>query len=177
MVDVARKRRARRALAWLVAVLLVCFGAWGVFRGTTDDGGGSGGTGRVVLDGSSASFTISGNATAPLSPGVQAALDLVLTNPHDVAVSVDTLRVTVQAVSAPNADEGYPCAARDFALDQASSGLVVRLPPHSTSSLSSLGVPAASQPQVGMVNRAVDQGGCKGASLTLAYTAFGRAAA
>jgi hypothetical protein len=174
MVDVARKRHIRRASAWLVAILLVCLGAWVVFRGTTDDAAGSGG---ASSDGSSASFTISGNAASHISPGVQAALDLVLTNPQDVPLSVDALHVTVQAVSAANVDESHPCGARDFALDQASSGLVVSLPAHSTSSLSSLGVPSASQPQVGMVNRAVDQGGCKGASLTLAYTATGRTAA
>jgi hypothetical protein len=174
MVNVAHSHDARRALAWLVAALLVCLGAWGVFRGARDDDGGSG---RAGVDGSSASFTISGNAAAHIAPGVQAALDLVLTNPQDVPMSVDALHVTVQAVIAPNADESHPCGAHDFALDQASSRLVLSLPAHSRSSLSSLGVPGASQPQVGMVNRAVDQGGCKGASLTLAYTASGRTAA
>ena len=174
MVTVARKRHVRRALAWLVAVLLVCLGAWGVSRGTRDDAGRSGEAG---VDGSSTSFTISGDAAAHIAPGVQAALDLVVTNPQGVPVSVEALHVSVQAVSAPNVDGSHPCAARDFALEQASSGLVVTVPANSTSSLSSLGVPAGSQPQVGMVNRTVDQGGCKGASLTLAYTATGRTAA
>jgi hypothetical protein len=173
MVNVARKRHVRRAVALLGAVLLVGLGAWGVFRGTSDDAGGSGEAG---LD-TTALFTIGGNAAAPISPGVHAALDLFLTNPHGVRLSVDALHVTVQEVSAPNADEGHPCAVRDFALDQASSGLVVSIPAHASRSLRSLGVPAASQPQVGMLNRAVDQGGCQGASLTLAYTASGRTAA
>jgi hypothetical protein len=173
MVDVARTRDVRRALACLVAVLLVCLCAWGLFGGTGGDADGSGAAGSNR----SAEFTISGNAAAHISPGVQAALDLVLTNPQRVPLSVHAVRVTVQAVSAPNADESHPCAARDFVLDQASHGPVVSLPAHSTSSLSSLGVPAASQPRVGMVNRAVDQDGCKGASLTLAYTATGRTAA
>jgi hypothetical protein len=170
MNSVARKRRALRwVLAGLVSLLL-CLGAWVVFRGT---GGGGAGSGGARLGGSSASFTIHGDAAAPLSPGVRAPLDLQLTNPQDVPLSVTDLRVTVQSVSAPNADEGHPCADRDFAVDQASSGLRITLAGRSTSILSDLGVSRAKQPQVGMLNRAANQDGCKGASLTLAYTASG----
>jgi hypothetical protein len=169
--------RERHALRWVLAgdisLLLMCLGAWVVFRGTAGDAGGSGG---ARLGESSASFTIDGDAAAPISPGVRVPLDLKLTNRQDVPLTVTDLRVTVQAVSAPNADEGHPCAAQDFAVDQASGGLEITLPGRSTSILSSLGVPAASQPQVGMVNRAADQDGCKGASVTLAYTASGRTA-
>jgi hypothetical protein len=170
--------RERQALRWVLAgdisLLLLCLGAWVVFRGTAGDGGGSGG---ARLGESSASFTIDGDAVAPISPGVRARLDLKLTNRQDRPLTVTDLRVTVQGVSAPNADAGHPCAARDFVVDQASDGLEVTLASRSTSVLSGLGVSLADQPHVGMVNRAANQDGCKGASVTLGYTASGRTGA
>jgi hypothetical protein len=170
--------RERQALRWVlvgdISLLLLCLGAWVVFRGTADDGGGSG---SARLGESSASFTIDGDAVAPISPGVRAPLDLKFTNRQDVPLTVTRLRVTVQRVSAPNADKAHPCAARDFVVDQASSGLEITLARRSTSVLSRLGVSPADQPHVGMVNRAANQDGCKGASVTLAYTASGRTGA
>ena len=128
---------------------------------------------RVTLADPAWSFTISGNATEPISPGVSAPLDLSLTNPHAFALTAADLRVTVQKVNAPNADDAHPCTIGDFAVDQASSAIEVTVAAHSTRTLSNLGLPRAKRPHVGMLDRSVNQDGCKGASLTLAYTASG----
>jgi hypothetical protein len=170
--SVMRRRYARGlALAAVLAVALLLLlvdcdptsGARAVGNGTGDAGLGS----------SSASFTIDGNATEPISPGVRAPLDLQLSNPHDVPMSVTDLRVRVQKVSAPNADDAHPCAVGDFTVGQASSSIKITVAARATSTLSSLGLPRATWPQLGILERSVNQDGCKGASLTLGYAASG----
>lgn len=170
-----RKHVARRRdlLGWVMALLAVVLLLLVVDCDPTAGSTAADGTGGAGLRESSASFTIEGNATEPISPGVRAPLDLKLTNPHDVRLSVTELSVTVRDVSAPNADQVHPCEVGDFAVDQASSSLELSLAARSTSTLSDLGLPSAKRPHVGMLDRPVDQDGCKGASLTLAYTASG----
>jgi len=170
MSDVASKRFVLACtLAVLIAMLVLHLVPRGPFAGATSTSAGSGDAGP----GSSAPFTIEGYATEPISPGVRAPLDLRLTNPHDVPMSVTGLGVRVQTVSAPNADDAHPCAVGDFAVDQTSSGLEIAVAARSTSTLINLGIPRAKQPHVRMLNRPANQDGCKGASLTLAYTATG----
>lgn len=122
---------------------------------------------------SSGSFSIGGVAATPISPGVMAPLDLIFTNPHDVPMSVADLSVTVRKVSAPNADDAHPCAVGDFTVGKASSGIKITVAARATSALSGLGLPRATWPQVGMLDRPANQDGCKGASLTLGYAASG----
>jgi hypothetical protein len=170
MSNVARRRFARGGvLAVLIALLLLVFVACGPFSDTTYADAGSG-DGRL---GSSGSLTIEGNAVGLISPGLMAPLDLSLTNPHDVPMSVTGLRVRVQQVSAPNADDVHPCTVSDFAVDQTSSSRKITVAAHSTRTLSSLGLSRENLPHVGMLDRPVNQDGCKGASLALAYTASG----
>jgi hypothetical protein len=131
------------------------------------------GTGGGVLANSAGSFTIKGDAAGLISPGVTEPLDLLLTNPWGVPLSVTGLRVTVRRVSAPNADDAHPCVVGDFSVEQASGSLEINLPARATRALSSLGVARASLPAVGMLRRSVNQDGCKGASLTFGYAASG----
>ena len=166
------RRRFARDLVWAaalaVAILLLLVNC-------DPRGGASGadGTGGADLHDSVASFTVEGNTSESISPGVRAPLDLKLTNPYDSSMSVTRLRVTVQAVTAPNADKIHPCTVGDFAVDQASSTLEITIAAHSTSTLSDLGVAPANRPHVGMHERPVNQDGSKGASLTLGYAASG----
>jgi len=170
MSDVASRRFVLACtLAVLIVMLVLHFVPRGPFTGTTSASAGIGGAGL----GPSGPFTIEGSAIEPISPGVRAPLDVRLTNPHDFPMSVADLRVRVQKVSAPNADDAHPCAVGDFTVDQASSGLQITVAVRATSALSNLGVSSAKQPHVGMLNRPANQDGCKGASLTLAYTASG----
>ena len=138
----------------------------------TGTGTGTGPGGAEVAN-SSRSFTIRGDAANPISPGLMAPLDLTFTNRHNGPVAVTDLRVTVRGVSAPNADDAHPCAVGDFAVDQASNDLSITVPARGTSTLSGLDLSWAKWPQVGMVERSVNQDGCKGASLTLVYAATG----
>jgi hypothetical protein len=125
------------------------------------------------IDGGPESFTIEGYAREPLAPGESAALDLAITNPHGVAISVSDLDVTVRDVSAPNSDDLHPCTLGDFTVDQVSNDLDLNLAANAKSALSSLGLPESLWPRVGMLDRAVNQDGCKGASVTLEYVASG----
>jgi hypothetical protein len=129
------------------------------------------GGGDARLERAAQSFSIAGDSTQPISPGVSWPLDLEFTNPTDGPVWVSELRVTVRKVSAPNADESHPCVVRDFAVDQATAGLEITLDARATDSLSGLGLANATWPHIGMRDRAVNQDGCKGASLTLGYAA------
>lgn len=171
MSNVARRRTA---LGLVVAVLCGVLLSRLVDRDRNSGASEAGkGAGDARLVESSESFTIDGNAAELISPGVMVPLDLQLTNAHDFPLSVTDLTVTVAKVRAPHADDVHPCAVGDFAVDQAARDLEVTLATRSTSTLSNLGISRRQRPHVGMLNRPVDQDGCKGASLTLAFTASG----
>jgi hypothetical protein len=116
---------------------------------------------------------ISGIPSGRLTPGLSAFLDLVLTNPNAFPVTVRSLIVQVQTISAPRANLALPCSAQDFTVAQFSGG-GLRLRAASTTSLGHLGVAQTLWPRVSMADRTVDQDGCKGASLTLDYRGVGR---
>lgn len=171
MSIVARSRLALGlASAAVLGGMVVYFATSGAVPGVTEADRGAGG---AVLADSALPFTITGNATTPISPGVMAPLDLSLTNPHEVPMSVTALTVSVQEVRTPNADDAHPCTLNDFTVDQASRLIRITVAPHATSALSRLGFAPATWPAVGMLERSVNQDGCKGASLTLGYAASG----
>lgn len=182
MSTVARKSYVRGfplvVLGFVLAVLLgLLLGRVVDSRPTASANGNITGTGDgpggAEVANSSRSFTIRGDAAKAISPGLMTPLDLAFTNHQSVPVAVTDLHVTVRGVSAPNADDAHPCAVGDFAVNQASKDLRITLAADSKSTLSSLDLSRAKWPQVGMVERSVNQDGCKGASLTLAYTASG----
>ena len=108
-----------------------------------------------------------------MSPGVHVPLDLRLQNTNKTSMAVHDLVVVVRRVDAPRATERLPCLVEDFTVDQAPDGIDLTLPPEATSSLSALSLPSAQWPQVGLRNTSVNQDGCKGASLTLEFSASG----
>lgn len=140
---------------------------------TGEDEDGSAGTEGAELADPSGSFTIAGDVTEPISPGVMVPLDLKITNPHDVTLVVTDLHVRIRDVSAPSSDTVRPCHVGDFAVTQTAPDFEVTVEPGATLTLSSAGLPRTEWPQVGMINRPVNQDGCKGATLTLAYAASG----
>ena len=173
----SRDVRKRDVLGWTMAALglalllrLVVYGPITDPYGLSRVGPGPGGT--TPTD-SSASFTIAGTTVDPISPGVMAPLNLEVTNPYDIPLLVSDLSVKVRKVSAPNADRDTPCVIGDYVVGQVSSQLVVTVAARATSSLNDLGVARSTWPRVGMVDRPVNQDGCKGASLTLDYAATG----
>jgi len=148
----------------LVAVL-------GAFPGGSGSGQPSGsGAGGADLARQSVSFKIAGEVSRPLSPGVRARLNLRLTNPHRYRLRVRHLTVAVDTVNAPRANRAHPCAVRDFAVQQFHRRSVIKVDAHATGTLRNLDVRPGSWPRVRMLNRPVNQDGCKGAALTLAYS-------
>ena len=158
--------------AVLTVAIVLHFSPGGPTSSTTYPGGGTQAAAPPRAD-SHSPFTITGQATEAISPGVRAPIDVSLTNSHTKALSVTDLRVSVREVHAPNADAAHPCAVSDFTVDQGSNGLPITVAAGSTNTLSRLGLARATWPAVGMLNRSTNQDGCKGASLTLAYTASG----
>lgn len=118
---------------------------------------------------------IHGDVVEPLSPGVMVPLDLTFTNSHNVDVSITTLTVVLAGVDAPRSDETHGCTVEDFAVDQAPISMRITLAPRATNTLSDLGLPSEMWPRMGMLNRPINQDGCKGALVSLTYTATGDA--
>jgi hypothetical protein len=116
-----------------------------------------------------AAFTISGSLPGALIPGTATPLDLTLSNPGP-STRISSLGVAVRGVIAPQADATHPCTVDDFSVTQFSGTYGFTLPSSSTRSLSQLGFPAERWPVVAMLNRPVNQDGCKGASVDLSYT-------
>jgi hypothetical protein len=121
-------------------------------------------------------ITLAGNLQGILTPGQPLPLNVTLTNPDSVDLSVTGLTVIVSAISAPHADASHPCTVGDFASEQFSGADGLTVPASTTTTIAGLGFAPAQWPWVGMVNRPVNQDGCKGASLTLSYSATAVAA-
>lgn len=167
--EAARRRRKRRAIVlglFLLAALLVfLFSCDPRDRMTVD------GNGEAELDGTA--FTINGDTAEVMSPGVVRRIDLEITNPHGETMTVTDLGITVDIVAAPRADRLHPCSVDDFTVEQPEDGLRATVPAGTTVSFSSLGVAADGWPRVGMLDRPVNQDGCKDAVVTLAYSGSG----
>ncbi len=118
------------------------------------------------------SLTISGTVQGQLAPGVLQPLDLSLANWHPFALSVTGLVVKVDGITAPNADVGHPCTVDDFVVRQLAAPSPFTVNASTESRLSGLGFTEAQLPAVGMLDRPVNQDGCRGASVSLGYTAI-----
>ena len=118
-------------------------------------------------------FSVSGNASGVLWPGLAAApIDLGFSNPNDDGVSVATLAVSIASVTAPNATPGLPCTPADFAVVQFTGNLPFVIPP-GASTLQSRGFGSSSWPTVRMLETNSDQSGCAGAAVQLNFWAPG----
>jgi hypothetical protein len=108
-----------------------------------------------------------------LQPGAPRALDLMLRNGGREWLWVTSLKITAKSVRAPRSSALLPCTLADFSTRQFSGIYPLVMRPLSTRRLSGLGVSPAQQPQLTLVNRASNQDGCQGATVTLSYSARG----
>jgi hypothetical protein len=169
MKDVTRPRRALALTCFVLAVLGLVL----LVRLVADaPAPGSAVRGGVDTDAGPSQFGIQGTAQR-ISPGVSAPIDVEFINWHFLPVSVAELVVVIEEIDAPNADRDNPCTLDDFRVLQVAHSVEINLPPRKTSTLSSLALPSTTWPQIGMHNRPTNQDGCKGTTLTLAYTASG----
>jgi len=118
-------------------------------------------------------FAISGNLAGSLAPGVALPLDLTLTNPNSQKLSITNLTVTIKSVTkAANAPAGA-CSTTDYAVTQYSGPYPLSVGAGGTTTISTLVSNRAKWPQVRMLNTSSNQNGCKGATVTLAYSGAG----
>jgi len=107
---------------------------------------------------------------ATLSPGTTRPMDLTMSNPHDRAVVLTELVVTVVAVEAPADTASQPCTVADFGTSPSRLDPLT-LPPRTTTTLRAAGVERHRWPTVSMLNTDQNQDGCRGAALTLSLRA------
>lgn len=129
--------------------------------------------GGLVLSACSA-VSITGDAGRFMEPGIDIPLDLAVTNVHGLPIEVSALSVAIVDVSAPFASSSHPCSAADYVVRQAPRSFELDVSPASTTHLSSTALPRRSWPSVGMRLSQADQSGCRGARVTLDYSASTR---
>jgi hypothetical protein len=123
----------------------------------------------TVTKPSSVRFAISGSVTG-LQPGVPHPLDLSVHNPNRAAIVITSLTVAVRSVSAPRATPALPCTSADFAVQQFAGTYPLLVPSSSTYTLSGMAIPPEALPQAVLLQRSLNQDGCQGATVTLAYS-------
>lgn len=121
-------------------------------------------------------YTISGSVSSALYPGGAAQpinVAFSSTNVGNGGSGVNGVQVSslVVAITSVTGGSNVPnvCTAADFALTQF-SGAYPFYVPQGASSLSSLGFASGTWPKLTLINRPVNQDGCKGASINLSYT-------
>jgi hypothetical protein len=115
-------------------------------------------------------FTIAGALPHLLTPGTGEPLDLTLTNLESTDLTIANLNVRVASVSGPQQSSTHTCDRGDFSVEQFSGTPGFTLPAASSADLGELGFEPSEWPTVSMLDRPVNQDGCKGASLSLSFT-------
>lgn len=118
-------------------------------------------------------FGVAANLATPLRPGVSAALDLKLTNPHSYPMTVTAVSVRVSSVRVTRTGAPSSCSPSNFVVSQPVKVLPLTLDPHSSVTLSQANFPQSAWPKITMLKTRVSQNECKRVSLTLSYLAAG----
>jgi hypothetical protein len=108
-------------------------------------------------------FTVTGDVGALLAPGSRQPIDLMITNPNPVPITVVSNRTTVTTGSTS-------CPPSEFAVTQGFTRPVT-IPASATASLSGLGVDRSDWPVLAMPDSGVDQDACQGRHVVLRYRA------
>ncbi|HEY2216210.1 MAG TPA: hypothetical protein VGH21_01860 [Solirubrobacteraceae bacterium] len=110
-------------------------------------------------------FTVTGNASGPLAPGMGRSLSITLTNPNNVVITVTALSASVAAGSSKAGCDGPT----NLQLTQSnlSSSNTLTIPANGQVTLPS---GAVSAPQVQMLDLPVNQDACKGAAFKFTYS-------
>ena len=128
----------------------------------------------IKVAGTQLPYTIGGSITELLYPGRSPSpINLSFANPNPAGsgaagVRVGKITVKISAVSASAATPLRPCTPADFAVTQFAGTYPFEIP-HGNSTLQSLGFAAEIWPTVRLVDRPVNQDGCKGATITISY--------
>ncbi len=109
-------------------------------------------------------FSIAGDLSIPFSPGVTQSINLIITNPFDVPITIGPGGISTLITS----DVPACPASENFAVVQGLTASVT-IPAEQSRSLSSLSVSQSAWPRIEMLDTSFDQDVCKGATLTLSY--------
>lgn len=110
-------------------------------------------------------FTITGGLSQPLAPGDTASpIDLSISNLNNKPLPVTNLSVTVKGTSA-----GAACDASNFVVTQYRGPYPLTVPALRASTLTALGQPVATWPQLQMLDLPRNQDSCKNVSISLGY--------
>ena len=120
-----------------------------------------------------AKVKITGAAGGQLSPGTSAPVALRFENPNKRKVQMKRVRVKIVGVVAPNASAAHPCTTADFAVRQMPRRTLLRLPAKRTTDLAAMHLPMDAWPWLAMLDRPLNQDGCKGAEVRLKFKARG----
>lgn len=127
----------------------------------------------VVARFSTNRFSITGGPVSSLVPGARVPVAMVLNNPHSAALRIDAVGVRIVRVDAPRATAVRPCSIRDYTTHPLVAPNGSKVPGQSRRSLRELGYGRAQWPSVELVDRPVNQDGCKGSTVTIEYDGTG----
>ena len=116
---------------------------------------------------------ITGTTRRAVAPGTSARISLRFVNTDSTDVVLRGVYVRIIRIIAPHADAAHPCVRADFEIEQMDARTLNVEGGSKVTTLFDLGVPRSDWPQLTMVNRPVNQDGCKGARLSLGYRAQG----
>lgn len=115
-------------------------------------------------------FTISGDASALMYPGVTQTVNLVFTNPNNFDLKVLSVTITVQSGTTKVGNPNPGCVGtQNLVVARPFTGPAV-VPKNSTKSLSDLHVPTAQWPVVQMPNLPFSQDACQDTTFHMTYT-------
>ncbi|HTZ85047.1 MAG TPA: hypothetical protein VMB05_00125 [Solirubrobacteraceae bacterium] len=120
---------------------------------------------KTVVEESGKPFTVTGNATGPLAPGVSRALAITVANPNNVAITVTSLSTTVLAGSTKAGCDGPSNLQLTQSNISSTNPLAVPANGHV-----SLPAGSVSAPSVLMRDLPTNQDACKGASFKFTYS-------
>jgi hypothetical protein len=120
---------------------------------------------KEVVEVAGKPFTVTGNASGPLAPGLTRSLAITLSNPNNVAITVTTLSVSVASGSSNAGCDGPTNLQLTQSSVSAANPLTIAANGHVA-----LPSGAVSTPQVLMKDLPVNQDACKGASFTFTYS-------
>ncbi len=129
---------------------------------------------QLYIQSSKKTFSISGNLGTQLTPGATVPLNLSFANPNNKSLALTSLSVSITGVTRTQSavTAALPCTKDDYVVTNYSGTYPLTVPVGS-SSLQSLGIQPALWPKIAMLDTALNQDGCKGATLLLAYSGAG----
>ena len=129
---------------------------------------------QLHVQSSKKTFTISGNLGTQLTPGATVPLNLSFANPNNKSLALSSLSVAIAGIiRTPGAvAAGLPCTTADYVVTNYSGGYPLTVPAGSWP-LQSLQPSSALWPKIAMLDTALNQDGCKSATLQLSYSGAG----